>query len=410
MVERNPSFLALRLAGSLEWQNFTSTSRSKFSDLSRLTAAGERSFSRVSLEKQLVQKISSAIREGYYCVVVGGPGGIGKSVFWEALFQKRPPHSPLWGSNELVWAPLPGPTRVVNLLKCKDLSAFEAQVIDTCVPEPFLPSFGLSSPPSFEKALDVLEKALWVLSIIRSKESLIIYIEDINRLASFAGWQDRFVPFASTVASNGNGIIVGNSSSLLAYLKFEALPHTGLRTSKFFFPTLSRKSDEFVEFLNNGGHLFKPGYQGAVSRPSIYQKSDAWNGNLSMLKHGTCDDEDAIRVRITQCLTDVQVFNNSETRKWKDLVSDGLPPQKILDLRRQLLKLIEDSPDHSILVRDLPSEIRACRIVEQLAAIDLVTFRTVEDHLSDNESVIVAPYHPAVMQQFKRVMAEGLAV
>lgn len=237
-LERRPLVLALRLALTLETASYSSSKRSNFSDLSRLLQTSERPFARPTLEKQLVEMISSSISKGQYCVIVGGPGGIGKSVFWEALFQKRP----RWGA-EGVWSALPGPTRVVNLLKCKNLAEFEDQVVDTFVPQAILPSFGLSPPETYASAMEILNSALWMLSTLHrltgfaGRSALIMYIEDINRLASFDGWQKSFVPLASTIASSGNAIIVGNSSALLAYRNFERLPHTGLRTSTVFTTT-----------------------------------------------------------------------------------------------------------------------------------------------------------------------------
>ena len=116
-----------------------------------------------------------------------------------------------------MWSPLPGPTRAVNLLTCTNLDVFKAQITDTFIPKPIFPGFGLSPPPSYELALDVLSNALRLLAS-RSRPSspekvFILYIENINRLASFDGWQDCFVPLAFAVASRGNGIVVGNSSA-----------------------------------------------------------------------------------------------------------------------------------------------------------------------------------------------------
>jgi hypothetical protein len=388
-VERRPEVLIWRLATSLRTEEFPATTRSEFSGLSRLIAVGERPFSRISLEQQLVEKISSAIGDGQYCVIVGGPGGIGKSVFWEKLLKQRHLHK-----KQGVWDSLPGPTRVVELLKCTDLAAFEAQIIDTFVPKPYFPSFGLSASPTYTMALEILAGALQVAAMQDRYAPLILYVEDVNRLASFPGWQDRFVPLASVIASSGNGIIVGNSSALLAYRKFEELPHTGMRTSRFFFPSLPSMSEELAEFLRNGGHLYQQGYLMPPSPlVSLIGQSDVWNGNLVMLKHGTREDVRALRIRIGLCLTVVNTFGDS---RWKELVDDEMQPQQILDLRMGLLQLIADTPGHEILLDNVPVLMQQHKIVEQLAALDLLTFRTLE-----SKEVVVAPYYPAVIQQFK---------
>ena len=334
-------------------------------------------------------------------MVVGGPGGIGKSVLWEALFKKRTVQS---GGDLGLWSPLPGPIRAANLLTCTNLDVFKAQITDTFIPKPIFPGFGLSPPPSYELALDVLSNALRLLAS-RSRPSspekvFILYIEDINRLASFDGWQDCFVPLAFAVASRGNGIVVGNSSALLAYLKFESLPHTGLRTTRFFYPSIPSNSEELAEFLECGGHLYQPGRAASAKQSSLSGKSDLWNGNMAMLMHGTSDDEENLRIQIGLCLTVVNVCGDSH---WKDLVSNEVPPRVILDLRIQLLQLLAAAPRHQIPLSDVPPLMRQWKIVEQLAAMNLVTFRTLENKgvKYDDEKTIITPYYPAVIKQFK---------
>ena len=349
-----------------------------------------------------MEKILSCTRNRQYCVIVGGPGGIGKSVFWEALFKKRAVQT---GGDLGVWSPLPGPTRAVNLLTCANLDVFKAQIIDTIIPKPIFPSFGLSSPRSYEMALDVLSNALQLMAS-QSRSSvphkvLILYIEDVNRLATFDGWQDCFVPLASAVASSGNGIVVGNSSALLAYLKFESLSHTGLRTTRFFYPSVPSDSEELVEFLKCGGHLYRPGCAAIDKQPSLFGKSELWNGNMAMLMHGTSDDEDDLRICIGLCLTVVNVFDDSN---WRCLVNNEAPPRVILNLRMQLLQMLADAPRHEILLSDVPPLMRQWKIVEQLAAMNLVTFRTLENKGGfryDDEKIIVVPYYPAVVKQYK---------
>jgi len=79
-----------------------------------LELRNEHAFSRPVLESLLIDKINAVFRARDSTLIVSGQAGIGKSVFWEALLRKRPLHQ-----GVSVWAQLPGPTRVINLLKCK---------------------------------------------------------------------------------------------------------------------------------------------------------------------------------------------------------------------------------------------------------------------------------------------------
>jgi hypothetical protein len=131
---------------------------------------------------------------------VGGPGGVGKSVFWEAFLEKRPPQP---GKGGGVWSALEGPVCVVNLLKCKVHN------------------------------LLVLEAALKKLP---SETPLLLFVEDINCLAGWEHWQDSAISLFTAVGAKG--LVVGNSSVVLAHRNFDSLSHTGLRTSTFFLPSL----------------------------------------------------------------------------------------------------------------------------------------------------------------------------
>jgi hypothetical protein len=61
---------------------------------------------------------------------------------------------------------------------------------------------------------------------------LILFVEDINRLADWEHWQDAAIALITSVGLNGR--FVGNSSVVLAHRNFESLNHTGLRTRAFF--------------------------------------------------------------------------------------------------------------------------------------------------------------------------------
>ena len=394
VAERHPSVLALRLLWSLRVDSFSSTRGANFSDLSDLEVCHERAFSRDSLEKHLVEKISNAILERESSLIVGGPGGIGKSVFWEALLRRRPV---LRGDG--VWANLPGPTRVVNLLKCKDLDAFESHVISAFYPTPFLPSFGLSSPPTYAGALHVLECALQRLP---KKSPLVLFIEDVNHITTFKDWETSYATLANAIASNGNAVIVGNSSALLAYMNFEGLSHSGRRTSVYFFPSLRSDDKELLQFAQNGGHLWAMDSGGHTGAQSLVSKINVWGGNVKLVKKGTSNDEDLLRTKIGQSLREVRVPVHWAGR----VLLPESSRERILKLRKELLQQLADSPaseNHELRVKSLSPEMKELMIAEQLAALDLVVFRTVRNE--SGEEIVVAPCYPAVLLQYQAYIA-----
>jgi hypothetical protein len=396
IAERRPAFLARRLARSLRSTPFSETSEAGFSDLASLLSAGERPFSRIALEEQLISRIAAAVALRDCCVIVGGPGGLGKSVFWENLLRKRSLKRVAGGGG--VWKGVEGPVRVIDALQCESLDSFRRKFVQTLNPAPYLPSFGLSPPPDFESTLAVLGDALHQLA---ADTPLVLFVEDVNRLTSFPGWQNTFVPLASVVGSHGNGVIVGNSSALLAYRNFETQSHTGLRTAKFFFPSLPPGSEDLVQYAANGGHLFEPSGCSRVllTQPIVMSRQVAWNGNLQMLKKGTSADEDQVLTRIFQALGNVALDGKPQ---WAHLVSPACEksPEVVLELRAALLQLLTEAPGHEVPVMELPTRMKVLLIAEQLAAVDLVTFRTLRSPLGE-DSVVVAPYHPVVLAKFE---------
>ena len=295
-----------------------------------------------------------------------------------------------------VWKSLAGPTRVIDLLECANLDDFKRKVTEAFYPQPFLPSFGLSPAPSYDAALATLKQALQQLPC---GTPLIVFVEDINSLLKMRDWEATFVCFASLVASQGNGIVVGNSSALLAYTTFESLPHTGLRTKRFFVPSLARDSEELVKYATDGGHLYKAGGSPRDERPPNFSRRIAlWDGNVQMIKEGSDSDVALVASRVRTILRSVRL----DTPQWAHMVTPVCmaSPAAVLEQRGCLLQLLCDSPNNEVSVLSLPEEMVDLRIAEQLAAVDLVTFRTITN-AAGVESEVVAPYHPIVLDLFR---------
>jgi hypothetical protein len=68
---------------------FRDTPNSSFSVLLGLEARGEVPFPRPRLEQDIISEIQIC-RQDEEGLIVGGAGGLGKSVFWENLLSKRP--------------------------------------------------------------------------------------------------------------------------------------------------------------------------------------------------------------------------------------------------------------------------------------------------------------------------------
>jgi hypothetical protein len=117
-----------------------------------------------------------------------------------------------------------------------------------------------------------------------------------------------------------------------------------------------------------------------------------------MLRNGTDQDHDDVFTRISKSLSVLQL-----PPKHQDLVmgSSSEDLTMVLELRKQLLQLITDAPDNQIPRLRLPAEMKRLNIAEHLAAVDLVTFRTLIDAASGTDYVVVAPYHPCVLTQYK---------
>jgi hypothetical protein len=252
----------------------------------------------------------------------------------------------------------------------------------------------LSPPPDFESTLLVLEAALKKLP---PETPLLLFVEDINRLAGWEHWQDSAISLFTAVGAKG--LVVGNSSVVLAHRKFESLSHTGLRTSTFFLPSLPPNDPELQEYAQGGGHLYQPGFIATPTlRPNLSARISTWNGNLHMIRKGTEQDHDDVLTRISKSLASLQL-----PPQHQDLVTQACSedPARVLELRKEMLQLITDAHANQIPLLSLPAEMKRLNIAEHLQAFDLVTFRTLIDVASGADYVAVAPYHPCVLTQFK---------
>ena len=113
-----------------------------------------------------------------------------RSVFWENFLAQRPlsamnisiwqkvlalfPFSAASGTavaSSHPWIGLEGPTRVINLLQCHNLLAFQANVISTFNPPMLLPNFTFRPEPTFDSTIELLKI---VLPLIK-ETPLIVY-------------------------------------------------------------------------------------------------------------------------------------------------------------------------------------------------------------------------------------------
>jgi hypothetical protein len=117
-----------------------------------------------------------------------------------------------------------------------------------------------------------------------------------------------------------------------------------------------------------------------------------------MIRKGTEQDHDDVLTRISKNLASLQL-----PPQYQDLVSQSCTEDlaQVLELRKELLQLITDAPDYQVPRLHLPGEMKRLNIADHLAAMDLVTFRTLVDEASGDDYVAVAPYHPCVVTQFK---------
>jgi hypothetical protein len=425
-LERHPCALEWRLNRNLLNTPYAEIPSAKFSELQPILDEGEKPFERPDLERDLVRtmKTCHGVRE---ILIVGGAGGIGKSVFWENFLSTRPltpadnkvvaAASPsAHATSAAAWTGLEGPTRVIDLLKCEDLSAFRETVISVFHPTPFLPNICLLPEPTFKSTLELLEKVLPSLSA--KGVTLLVYLEDVNRIHTYSspkaddasGPDNTIITFFNTL-SRGGALVVGNSSVVLSYAKFEKYSHTGMRTQRFFFPALSSDDPQLVLFAESGGRLwdFTKVRPPSSSSISVVDKIDVWNGNVIMLRKAAISADGPFLLKIKDRVSK-SLCSLAMDRKHSDLVDTDCEENKtrVLALRRELLQLLLDN-NGKVRVSSLPAETTRFRVHEQLAALDLVSFRTEYDPVDQMDVDYVVPYHPVVLKIFSEKMAERKA-
>ena len=182
------------------------------------------------------------------------------------------------------------------------------------------------------------------------------------------------------------------------YTNFESISHAGLRTTRFFIPSLHRDSEKLEKYAADGGHLYRVGCSPQDELSNFTSRIALWNGNVQMIKRGSSADVAQVSSRIRTILQHVSL---EEKPMWAHLVTPACieSPAAVLVQRAGLLQLLCDSPNKKVPLLSLPAQMVDFRIAEQLAAVDLVTFRTLKD-TTGCEYEAVAPYHPVVIDQF----------
>ena len=331
------------------------------------------------------------------------------SVFWEDLLRQRPLRAP----NASSWAGFAGPTRVINLLGCKDLAAFESEVVSTFNPTPFLPNLVFAAEPTFTSTMKMLERVL-----PRMKDApVLVYLEDANRVFDYAldaAAVNTMTTFFSMISGSGGATVVCNSSAVLSFLQFEKFGHTGLRTCRFFFPALQKGDEQLESFARNGAHLWKVD-RGAGSLPSTATKSvsvahkiDTWGGNVKMLRYEANQTIStrfgSLQSQLDTCLKKLSapMPESKHSVLWTESSTQDL--QRTLSLRRDLLQMLVDGGG-KVRVDSLPLDMKPKQFATalQLAALNVLSFRTEYDAASDQNVEYVVPYFPAVLTEFQKM-------
>jgi hypothetical protein len=421
-VERSDIVMHWRLKRKLKSTVFMPWSMPN-STFYKLSKSDEVPFSRQELERHMVRAIAGS-KEEAMSLIVAGAGGLGKTMFWENLLRKRPLLPTR--DTESLWYGMEGPTIAINLSKGADLRSFQEAVIRAFNPSPFLPNMTFRPEPTWDSTIAMLKAVLPTLP-----HPVVVYLEDVNLINGFSNEkaaQDVVTTFFTTINECG-GVIVGNSPVLLTHLSFQSWPHTGqtwphtgLRSSGIYFPALKVNDPELIAYAKAGGHLFAKGKAPSSPGLDVVDKIDEWGANLFVLKMIVAFPQQESRLRqqvqarvkyalltddcvclrdCGDCDCDVTLRNKP---KYQYLVDEEDREEKrdVIKLRRQLLELLVEAADKGEMLRvtDLPESMTQRNIHNQLAAVEVISFRTEFSHEGAPFDVVI-PYYPYVLQAFK---------
>jgi hypothetical protein len=282
------------------------------------------------------------------------------------------------------------------MLECTSLDDFKAQFVSLFHPKPFFPNVTLQPEPTFASTLSLLKSVLKTLPF-----PLIVYLEDVNNMLSFSNEKDGTIATFFTTINESGGMIVGNSSVVMAYARFQKLTHTGVRTRRYFFPAVQSNDPNLLAYASNGAHLWAK-QPSPPTTPDVSTKIGVWGGNLKMLQKEATMGADGFRqqvqVNVSTSLTQLETIK----KEHDILITSGCHKNeaRVLDLRRELLSML--AKDGSVRVESLSEDMAKFRIAEQLSANDVTTF--VRDIGSDGKGFdIVAPYYPCVITAFNEI-------
>jgi hypothetical protein len=285
------------------------------------------------------------------------------------------------------------------LLDCTSLDDFKAQFVSVFHPKPFFVNLTLRPEPTFASTLSLVKSVLET-----SPFPLIVYVEDINKMLSFCNEVDDTVATFFTSINENGGVVVGNSSVVMAYARFQKLSHTGLRTHRYFFPAVPSSDPNLLAYASNGAHLWAQ-QPSAPTTPDVSAKIDVWGGNLKMLQKeatGRADGfQQQVQANVSTSLTQLETIK----REHEILITADCRKNEehVLDLRHQLLS--ELAKHGFVRVKTLSKDMVKFRIAEQLSANDVTTF--VREIGSGGKGFdIVVPYYPCVITAFNEMQKQ----
>jgi hypothetical protein len=332
-------------------------------------------------------------------------------MFWERVLSLRPlsshaaapTHDPEALELHRAWSDFTGPTRVIDLQQCPSMDEFKSEVLNVFHPKPWLPNFSFRAEPTAPSTLGLLKTVLHDRRF--ETNPLIVYVDDANRFPSFSHSEmDLVINFFNTFQRNA--LVVGNSSSVLAFRKFQNLSHIGARSERYFFPTLGPSDAQLIEFVRQGGHLYSSKFSAASAAldTATSQMLAMWGGNLLMLKKSLetiVPIQHAVKTKLRAALSG---FGIPKTSHHFELISEICQQDQLrmLSLRRQLLQRLVDE-NGKVRVDSLSEDMQDFNTHLQLAALDVVSFCTEYDPEGKIDVEYVIPHFPYVLMAFREM-------